>query len=177
MNQFSNKSVLLTHLPKIEEVHTLPISRKFMPCNIALMLFIALFFSAVVAFIRFGPFIEKTLNVIQITSILFLMIGIGAVWSITYHLLADKRIRYALREQDILLTKGLIFRSLICQPILRLQHVEIKQGPLARLAGLSSLYVYSAGGAMHTFHIPGLEAQTAEHIRQFILSHKELNAK
>ncbi|TLU65410.1 PH domain-containing protein [Thalassotalea litorea] len=79
---------------------------------------------------------------------------------------------YALREQDLSYRSGLLFRKVITQPIARIQHVELKRGPLDRRFELAKLQVFSAGGAMHTFEIPGLELKKAQAIRQFILSHK-----
>ena len=91
------------------------------------------------------------------------------------HFFADPLIKYALREQDLSLQSGLVFRSLSCQPILRVQHVELKRGPIDRKVGLAKLQVFSAGGALHTFEIPGLPIEDAESIRQFIISHKDAN--
>ena len=104
------------------------------------------------------------------------LLVLGAIW-LCYHYLADQRIGYALREQDISLKRGLFFRKIVCQPILRVQHVQLKRGPLERMAGLATLQVFSAGGAMHTFEVPGLVLERAEQVRQFILDHKDLSAR
>jgi membrane protein YdbS with pleckstrin-like domain len=70
-----------------------------------------------------------------------------------------------------------VFRGLSCQPILRVQHVEVKRGPFDRWAGLAKLQVFSAGGEMHTFEIPGLPLERAQRIRQYILDHKDVSAR
>jgi membrane protein YdbS with pleckstrin-like domain len=93
----------------------------------------------------------------------------------TYTILSDKRKFYSLREQDLSYRSGLIFRKTVSQPMLRIQHVELKRGPIDRKVGLAKLQVFSAGGALHTFEIPGLPLETAENIRQFILDHKDVN--
>jgi hypothetical protein len=36
------------------------------------------------------------------------------------------------------------------------------------------LQVFSAGGDMHTFQIPGLPVETAQQLRHFILQHKDI---
>ncbi len=92
-----------------------------------------------------------------------------------YHLLADQHKFFALREQDISYASGLIFKSIVTQPMLRIQHVELKQGPIERKVNLAKLQVFSAGGALHTFEIPGLSLNKAQAIRQFILDHKDVN--
>ena len=58
---------------------------------------------------------------------------------------------------------------------MRIQHIEIERGPLERSAGLATLQVFSAGGAHHTFEIPGLTYEKAIELRQFILNHKDVS--
>lgn len=93
-----------------------------------------------------------------------------------YHVLADPLKKYALREHDINYHSGLIFKSLVSQPILRIQHIELKRGPIERKFGLATLQVFSAGGISYTFYIPGLEYDNAVKLREFILDHKDLAA-
>ncbi|WP_343856265.1 PH domain-containing protein [Aliiglaciecola litoralis] len=81
--------------------------------------------------------------------------------------------RYCLREHDLHFASGLVFRKIVSQPILRIQHVELKRGPIERLFNLATLQVFSAGGASHTFEIPGLNKETADRIRYFLLTHKD----
>ena len=112
---------------------------------------------------------------------IFVRIGYGVVifftlWSLLHHWFADPLKMYALREHDLNYQSGLIFRSLVSQPLLRIQHIEIKRGPIERKAGLSTLQVFSAGGVTHTFYIPGIEHERAVELRQFILDHKDLAA-
>jgi membrane protein YdbS with pleckstrin-like domain len=106
----------------------------------------------------------------------YVFIGIITLRDLIYHYLADPLMQYALREHDLNYQSGLIFRSLVSQPILRIQHIEIKRGPIERKAGLATLQVFSAGGMSHTFHIPGLVYEDAIALRQFILDHKDLAA-
>jgi hypothetical protein len=94
---------------------------------------------------------------------------------VVYHIFADPIIQYAVREQDIHFQAGLFFRRLVSQPILRVQHIELKRGPIERKANLATLQVFSAGGVSHTFEIPGLEYHTAISLRKFIINHKDLS--
>ncbi|MDU0354869.1 PH domain-containing protein [Paraglaciecola aquimarina] len=87
---------------------------------------------------------------------------------------ADKQKYYALRELDVHFSSGLFFKKMVSQPISRIQHIELKRGPIERKAGLASLQVFSAGGAMHTFEIPGLPFANAQQLRQIILKHKSV---
>lgn len=106
----------------------------------------------------------------------YAFIGVITLHDLLYHFFADPIKQYALREHDLNFQSGLIFRSLVSQPILRIQHIEIKRGPIERKAGLATLQVFSAGGISHTFNIPGLEYEDAVSLRQFILDHKDLAA-
>ena len=144
---FSNNQLSVEEIPSLQTLALLPISKKY-----------------------------RTLNILSIGLIALVLIGIASALRLQ-SFFADVRIFYAIREQDISKQSGLIFRKLSCQPILRVQHVEVNRGPLDRWAGLASLQVFSAGGEMHTFEIPGLSIERAEQLREFILAHKDIGAR
>ncbi len=79
-------------------------------------------------------------------------------------------IRFAVREHDVILHKGVFFKRETIQPVRRIQHVEQMQGPVARRFGLAKIRLFSAGTAHFAFEIPGLDAPTAARLRQSILS-------
>jgi membrane protein YdbS with pleckstrin-like domain len=123
-------------------------------------------------FWRILPFLSESLcDGLVLGSLGLVCIGLA---STLYHWFADRRIGYRVSEHAVSLKHGLFFRSVISQPVKRIQHVEIKQGPLERQRHLSSLYVYSAGGAVHTLHIPGLTNDTAETLKNWVLAHKDM---
>lgn len=173
---FSNDIIPTESLPAMEVAPTQAISPRYRLCNLALTGGIWALVSSIVTGIRFNPFVELPEPMQVSYPFILAVFSFVMAWVFIYHFFADKRIRYALREQDLLLSKGWIFRKKVCQPILRVQHVELKRGPVDRMAGLADLQVFSAGGASHTFSIPGLPEETAEQLRQFILDHKDLNA-
>ena len=105
-----------------------------------------------------------------------LAVGIFGLLSSAYGIVADKNKAYAIREHDFSYRSGVIFQSVVSQPILRIQHVELKHGPVDRHFGLASLEVFSAGGAMHTFAIPGLPEEKASEIRSYVLTHSDIAA-
>jgi membrane protein YdbS with pleckstrin-like domain len=76
---------------------------------------------------------------------------------------------YAIRHRDIIYKKGWLWRSVTTVPFNRVQHCDIKQGPIERQFNLSSLNVYTAGGQNSDLTIPGLEYQMAEKYKAFIL--------
>lgn len=74
-----------------------------------------------------------------------------------------------LREHDLLLQEGVIFRSLTAQSLARVQHVKLHQGPLQRLFGLATLVLYTAGKHGADFKLRHLTYARAEQLRQYIL--------
>lgn len=173
---FSNNIISTDTIPAMEEAPTEAISARYRLCNLALTAGIWALVSIIFTAVRYNPFKAVPEPMQTFFPIVLGVFSFVMAWVFVYHFFADKRIRYALREQDLLLSKGWIFRKKVCQPILRVQHVELKRGPIDRMAGLADLQVFSAGGASHTFSIPGLPQETAEKLRQFILDHKDLNA-
>lgn len=173
--EFTNQNISLTELPSIMKLEQHPLAINYAKTNSMLIIFIATLLVIIIGVIeqQFFFTIEKSLSTILshllwIIPPLFLFIGI-------IKNLADKQKFYALRQEDISFSSGLIFKKIVTQPILRIQHVELKRGPIERKIGLATIQVFSAGGAMHTFEIPGLVLDQAESIRQFILDHKDIN--
>lgn len=100
-------------------------------------------------------------------------LSLCGVLALGYTYLSFPRKAFALRQHDLSYRSGVFFQKCVTQPLLRIQHIELKRGPFERRLGLATLQVFSAGGAMHTFAVPGLSLAVAEQIRQFILSHKD----
>jgi membrane protein YdbS with pleckstrin-like domain len=73
--------------------------------------------------------------------------------------------RYAVREHDLLVQHGVLFRRWSSIPLNRIQHVDTRQGPLERMLGLSRLLVYTASGVSADGSIPGLAQPVAEQLR------------
>lgn len=75
---------------------------------------------------------------------------------------------YALREHDISYRKGFLWFNITTVPFNRIQHCEIAQGPVAKAFNLSTLSIYTAGGAASDIRIGGLEPGTAKRLREYI---------
>lgn len=170
---FSNLSIDEAKLPDIEQLDWQSLSPKYMPVNLRINLISTLLLTAIWSALLFQPF--WPIN--QAIESILLWIGggltaLGLLFSV-HGRFADPCKAYALREHDLSYRSGLFFRKSITQPILRIQHIELKRGPIERRVGLATLQVFSAGGVMHTFEIPGLPLSTAKSLRQFILQHKD----
>lgn len=72
---------------------------------------------------------------------------------------------FALRERDLYLRHGVLFRTTSIVPNARIQHVDTRHGPVDRWLGLASVVVFTAGHRGAIVAIPALEAAEAEQIR------------
>ncbi|MCL9971509.1 PH domain-containing protein [Anoxybacillus kestanbolensis] len=73
---------------------------------------------------------------------------------------------YVICDQEIELEHGVWIRKRTLIPLRCVQHVDVKQGPLARKYKLASLYIYTAAMA---HEIPFLDEQEAEKLRYTFL--------
>ena len=76
---------------------------------------------------------------------------------------------FAIRARDLTYKKGWIFKKRVTVPFKRIQHVDIKQGPIDRKFGLAKLNVYTAGGNASDLAIPGIKIEDAHQYKSFIL--------
>lgn len=75
---------------------------------------------------------------------------------------------FALRHSDFLLRSGVIWKRVVSVPFARIQHVDSHAGPLERTFGVASLVIHTAGSQMGAVSIPGLPAERAEALRDYL---------
>ena len=80
------------------------------------------------------------------------------------------RTRYLLRGQDINLQKGFMFWKMVSVAHNRIQHLEVRQGPVERYYGLASLVIYTAGTLGSDLKIPGLTLAQAQQLKSQLLN-------
>lgn len=81
--------------------------------------------------------------------------------------LIGRRVRsygYVEREDDLLVTSGIMFRRLVVVPYGRLQLVDVVAGPLDRQYGIATVRLHTAA-ATSDATIPGLTPQVAADLR------------
>jgi membrane protein YdbS with pleckstrin-like domain len=83
---------------------------------------------------------------------------------------AFKRKGYALREKDVLFTRGLIAHKTTVIPLNRIQHVALHEGFLSRMYDLSEVQIYTAGGSSSDLSIPGVPKEEALKIKNYLLT-------
>jgi uncharacterized protein len=103
---------------------------------------------------------------------------LGAVAIIWGLWLIDRNWRawgYAEREDDLLVTRGVLFRELTVVPYGRMQFVDVKSGPLERRFGLATVQLHTASPATDA-RIPGLPPDEAARLRDRLAALGEARA-
>ncbi len=77
--------------------------------------------------------------------------------------------------EQVVIQKGVIWRSRSLIPRVRIQHVDTRTSPLQRWLGLSTLVIYTAGTHGSDAEIPGLAQGEAEHLREELAKLEELD--
>jgi membrane protein YdbS with pleckstrin-like domain len=93
------------------------------------------------------------------------------VWTILYY--HPKNFRawgYRLDERVLLVRRGVWWRTVKLLPLPRLQHVDVKSGPLQRQFGLATLVLHTAGTHAASIEVPGLDADEAVRLRDRLVS-------
>lgn len=132
-------------------------------------LFGAVFLTAAAAFVDFRvlrmvqdwPFAPGTATV----TVLILTIVRAFAWPP----LAYRAWRFSLREHDVWMRYGVLWRTRRSVPRVRIQHVDVESGPIERMLGLANLVVYTAGTGDADARIPGLRLGSAEWLRDELL--------
>ncbi len=98
----------------------------------------------------------------------FTLIGIAAaVVTIVTASLTPRRVRaigYALRADDMVVRRGLMWQRFTAVPYGRMQLVDVARGPLDRALGMSELKFVTAAAATNV-RIPGVPASDADALR------------
>ncbi|OBU67996.1 hypothetical protein A9K58_08505 [Stenotrophomonas maltophilia] len=81
------------------------------------------------------------------------------------------RTRWRLDTQGLGLRRDLMWQLETRIPLSRVQHLDLRRGPLERRAGLATLIVHTAGARMSAVTVRGLDEADAERLRD-TLSHQ-----
>lgn len=139
------------------------------------------------AWVRLGPGLARVRRIVAAALMLVAFGALGAFWiarpqhSGWWLLLAavaalafaatwvavGRSVRawgYAERDDDLVVTRGALWRRIDLVPYGRLQMVDVNAGPLDRLFGLATVRLHTASPSTHA-HIPGLSPQEAARLR------------
>ncbi len=93
--------------------------------------------------------------------------GVAVVVFVWLWWLIGRRVRsfgYAERDDDLLVTSGIMFRRLVIVPYGRMQLVDVKAGPIDRRLGITTVQLHTAAATTDA-SIPGLEPDVAAALR------------
>lgn len=88
--------------------------------------------------------------------------AVGAWVAVKRH----RRTHWRLDDRGFAVRRGNWWQSETHVPISRVQHLDLKRGPLELSAGLSTLVVHTAGTRMAAVSVSGLDADDAERLRE-----------
>lgn len=94
--------------------------------------------------------------------------GFGLSWlwpSISY-----QHLQFGVDETGIAIHSGVIWRSRIAVPRIRIQHTDVSQGPLQRRYGVGTLKLYTAGSRHTKIDLHGLAHDDAIALRDALLA-------
>tara|TARA_R110000772_G_scaffold156942_1_gene268169 strand:- start:3372 stop:3914 length:543 start_codon:yes stop_codon:yes gene_type:complete len=73
--------------------------------------------------------------------------------------------------EQLRVLRGFMWRTDTIVPFNRIQHIDVAQGPIQRIFGLSTLIVHTAGTHNSIVSLPGLSTPDAEAMRDTIKGH------
>ncbi len=82
---------------------------------------------------------------------------------------------YVEREDDLIVSRGLVFRRLTVVPYGRMQLIDVTAGPLQRAFGIATVQLHTAAAATDA-RIPGLARADAERLRDRLAAIGEARA-
>ena len=100
--------------------------------------------SPVLATLRLGNALAACGALCGVISALVLIVDIPALWWLMLVPAQVRALRYALAETDFVIRRGVIKRSMTLVPYGRIQYVDIYQGPVLRLLGISTIKLSTA---------------------------------
>jgi len=170
MLDFQNQTLDINNLPRFEQVEGHPVDRAYLKVLRILYLFwIVLMFS-----------ILMTLEIlIELPQPAFYPILGVLIILFTFSILEVEkgfpRKKFGIREKDIIFQSGYFVFTQTILPYKRIQHVEIKQGPLFKAFSLFTLKIYTAGSSAGDLSIAGLNKNDADKLKAQILKAADID--
>lgn len=103
------------------------------------------------------------------------VVAVVAVVGVLRLVLAARRVRaigWVLREDDLVVRRGILFSRLVAVPYGRMQLIDVNRGPVARLLGLAELRLVTAA-ASSDVTLPGLPEREAAELRDALVARAE----
>lgn len=121
--------------------------------------------AALIAAIFLLPQLESAWPLI---AILIAIVGLTLSW--IWPPLYYRHLRYGVDDTGIVIQRGVLWRSYIALPRIRIQHTDVSQGPLQRRYGVGTLKLYTAGSRYTEIELSGLAHTEAIALRDALLA-------
>lgn len=95
----------------------------------------------------------------------------AGIVTLTFPSRRAQRWGYRMGERELRVARGWLFRTDTIVPFVRVQHIDVGQGPIERWFGLSHLIVHTSGTHNSTVTLPGLPSDQAAAMRETIRRH------
>ena len=123
---------------------------------------VAVLFGLVVAVV--GLLVER--SVVDLPAWVVPLVAVAVVVLGVAHAVERYRVwRFQLQDDALYLERGVFTRVETAVPYVRVQHIDTQRGPIDRVAGLSSVVVYTAGSRGADVSVPGLAPERARRLR------------
>lgn len=99
------------------------------------------------------------------TLAIIIIIAIMIISTIVSPIIEYKQWRYMITNDKIEFTQGIYFKKRVIIPVIRIQHIQLNQGPINKFLNLFNIIIFTAGG-LHK--IPNIEAKRAEEISEYL---------
>lgn len=162
---FENIELPIADLPDFKTVNLNGVEKSYKKIIWLNTILIFLFFFA-------APIVFLILDIIPI----WIPITVLAIVSVIFTIQAIEiekgfpRKKYGIRQHDMIYQSGFFYFKEVVVPFTRIQHVEIKQGPLSRIFKLYALKLYTAGASSGDLVINGLNKDNAQKLKSKVLA-------
>jgi membrane protein YdbS with pleckstrin-like domain len=160
---FSNVQIARAELPDYRDVEFEPVARSFR--RYTLISTVSYWLPALLVASAINLLPDVTLLPGMMTP---LAVALLAAVVATYRWIDAGWRGWAMREHDVIACHGILWRSTTTLPFARIQHVETSSGPLERAMKLARLKLFTAGGMTADLILIGLDAATADQLREHL---------
>jgi membrane protein YdbS with pleckstrin-like domain len=156
---FSNEPISTDHLPRLNDEAFVSVDSRYLRVRLAGVALAATV--AGIGAVMLAVQADRKVPPLLIGGAVLLLLLLVAI----VRVLEVRRLAYQLREHDLSLRSGVITHRVESLPFSRIQHVNVRRGPIERSLGLATLQVSTAGPDIS---IPGLTQADAERIKLLV---------
>jgi hypothetical protein len=98
------------------------------------------------------------------------LVLVELLYTLWWPSLSYERYTWELRPDALILGQGVLWRDRTAIPRGRVQHVDVRQGPIEQWFGLARVHVHTASGLGADGVVPGLTLADAEHLRDELVA-------